>query len=114
MGARTRAICRELRVHGILNVLAAVVEPEGGAAIPSPPSPDTALTLQDSPGSSTVRAGLLPSALPKTQLLKNNILQPSEPFNQRVRVFPNTVGYVCTRLGDRGCALSVGFMCVVE
>lgn len=68
-----------LRVHGIVNVLTAVEEPEGGATIRSPPSPDTALTLQDSPGFNAVTTGLLPSALSKTQLL-NNISHPHEPF----------------------------------
>lgn len=100
-----------LRVHGIVNVLAAVVEPEGGATIPSPPSPDTALTLQDSPGSSTVTAGLLPSALSKTQLFKNNILQPSEPFKKRVRVF-SQYGRICLHATARSQLRFIGLIYV--
>lgn len=42
LGFSSRDLARSgntvLRVHGIVNVRAAAVEPEGGAAIPSPPS----------------------------------------------------------------------------
>lgn len=56
-----------------------------------------AFTLQDSPGSSAVTAGLLPSALSQTLLLKkHNYGHPSLPSSAFV-CFSTTVGHVCAR-----------------